>query len=71
MKLKLDETQLKRRMKEKGFRSLKDLAEYCGLPKATIYTGRHRHRALSKESLWLLSEGLECSINDIVYPDWE
>ena len=70
MKIKLDENKLREKMKEKGIKSLKELAEYCGIPKATVYTGRHRHRALSKESLWLISEGLDCSINDIVYADW-
>jgi len=70
MKIKIDEEKLKEKMSAKGVKSYKKLAEICGIPLQTIYTSRNVRRAASKETLWLLSEGLDCSINDIICVDW-
>lgn len=70
MKIKIDEKKLMERMKSKDIKSYKELAEICGIPLATLYTSRSSNKAPSKETLWLLSVGLDCSINDLVYADW-
>lgn len=70
MRIKIDEKKLKAKMVAKGIKSYKNLAEICGIPLQTIYTSRSLYRAASKETLWLLSEGLECTINDIICVDW-
>lgn len=71
MKVRIDETKLRKRMQEKGIKSFKTLSEICGVPLTTIYSCRSRWGMCRIENLWLLSEGLECSINDLVSPNWE
>lgn len=70
MRIKIDEKKLAELMEQRGIKTYRELAEVCGIPLGTIYTSRSIHNAASKETLWLISEGLNCSINDFVYPDW-
>ena len=71
MKVRIDEKKLRQKMQEKGIKGYKTLSKICGVSLSTIYASRSRYGMLSIENLWLLSEGLECTINDIVSPDWE
>lgn len=71
MKIKLNENALRQKMEEKGIKNYKQLAAESGVSENSLYSGRHRHGTYNKEILWLLSECLECSINDLVYAEWD
>lgn len=70
MKIEIDQKKLKDIMQTKGIKNLKHLAVKCGIPLDMLYKAYQR-KSLSKECLWLISEELDCSINDFVVPNWE
>lgn len=69
MKLKVNTDEVLRRMQLKGIRTKAELAASCGIEKKNIYMMFGRNY-FSKETLYLISDALDCSINDIVVPDW-
>lgn len=69
MKLKANTGEILRRMEQKGIRSKAELAANCGLTERNIYM-MFRRNYFSKETLYLISDALGCTINDIVVPDW-
>lgn len=72
MKIKVDKAKLKILMGQKGIHTLTELAEKSGVSIDALWRAcRKRQETLSRESLWIISDYLECSINDFVYPDWE
>lgn len=70
MKVKIDTGRLRIYMRKRGIRTLKQLARECGLNPNNLYQANSRGQFTS-ETLWLISDRLGCTINDIIYPDWE
>lgn len=70
MIIKVDVRKLRSLMKEQGITSYKQLAIESGVSPHTFWISKNRDK-FSKETLWLISERLDCSINDFVFPDWE
>lgn len=70
MKLEVNTERIVELMKSKGIRSKRQLADNCGIEWKTIYR-LFAGRVYCKEVLWLISEELDCSINEIVKPNWE
>jgi len=50
---------------------MKDLARESGVSVNVLWHEINRTGTLSRENLWLISDYLECPINDFVYPEWE
>lgn len=50
---------------------MKDLARKSGVSVNVLWHEINRTGTLSRENLWLISDYLECPINDFVYPEWE
>lgn len=69
MKLRVNTDEVLRRMHQKGIRTKAELAINCGLEKKNIYMMFGR-KSFSKETLYLVSDALDCTINDIVVADW-
>jgi DNA-binding Xre family transcriptional regulator len=70
MKLKVDKAKLRIIMRQRGIKTLKDLAQKSGVSKNAMWHEINRTGTLSRENLWLISDYLECPINDFVYPEW-
>lgn len=70
MKLKVDKAKLTIIMRQRGIKTLKDLAQKSGVSKNAMWHEINRTGTLSRENLWLISDFLECPINDFVYPEW-
>lgn len=70
MKIKLDVGRLRQIMRKRGIHTYKELAEQSGVSLYALWIEKNRTETLSKENLWLIADCLECTINDIVYPDW-
>ena len=58
-------------MRQRGVNTLKDLARKSGVSVNVLWHEINRTGTLSRENLWLISDCLECPINDFVYPEWE
>ena len=71
MKLKVDKAKLRIIMRQRGVSTMKDLARESGVSVNVLWHEINRTGTLSRENLWLISDYLECSINDFVYPEWE
>ena len=71
MKLKVDKAKLRIIMRQRGIKTLKDLAQKSGVSVNMLWHEINRTGTLSRENLWLISDCLECPINDFVYPEWE
>lgn len=71
MKLKVDKAKLRIIMRQRGVNTLKDLARKSGVSVNVLWREINRTGTLSRENLWLISDYLECPINDFVYPEWE
>ena len=71
MKIKLNYLELQRRAEEKGIHRLSELCCNSGVAYVTLRNGKTFDRGISIETAWLLSEYLNCTINDIVTPVWE
>lgn len=70
MKIKVDKEKLRIIMRQKGVTTLKDLARKSGVSVNVLWHEVNRTGTLSRENLWLISDFLECPINDFVYPEW-
>lgn len=70
MKLEADTDKIIALMKKRGIKNKRELADNCGIDFRLIYTMFARGR-MSKETLWLISDALGVTINDIVVPNWE
>lgn len=70
MKIKVDKAKLRIIMRQKGITTLKDLARKSGVSVNVLWHEINRTGTLSRENLWLISDYLECPINDFVYPEW-
>lgn len=71
MKLKVDKSKLRIIMRQRGVSTMKDLARKSGVSVNVLWHEINRTGTLSRENLWLISDYLECPINDFVYPEWE
>ena len=71
MKLKVDKAKLRIIMRQRGVSTMKDLARESGVSVNVLWHEINRTGTLSRENLWLISDYLECPINDFVYPEWE
>lgn len=71
MKVKVDKGKLRILMRQRGIRTMKDLAQKSGVSRNALWNDINRAGTLSRENLWLISDYLGCPINDFVYPDWE
>lgn len=70
MKVKFNKPQLKIAMKRNGIKTLKQLARECGINPNALYQANSRD-SFTAETLWLISDRLGVTINEITYPDWE
>lgn len=70
MKIKVDKAKLRIIMRKRGVTTLKDLARKSGVSVNVLWHEINRTGTLSRENLWLISDFLECPINDFVYPEW-
>ena len=70
MKLEVNTDKIMELMKAKGIKNKRELADNCGIDFRLIYMMFAR-RQMSKETLWLVSDELGVSINEIVIPNWE
>lgn len=70
MKLEVNTDKIVELMKAKGIRTKRELADICGIEWRVIYR-MFANRTFSKETLWLISDELGCSINDITVPNWK
>ena len=70
MKIEADTDKILDLMRKRGIKNKRQLADNCGIDFRLIYMMFAR-RSTSKETLWLISDELGVSINDIVVPNWE
>ena len=70
MKIKLDYDRLKAYAESKGIKKLSDLCRRADIRYGTLLNNRYFDNSISIETAWKLSNLLECSINDIVKPDY-
>ena len=71
MKVKVDKGKLRNIMRQRGIRTMKELAKRSGVPCNALWIDINRAGTLTRENLWLISDYLGCPINDFVYPDWD
>ena len=71
MKVKLNVNRLRQIMRDRKIKTYTQLAEVCGISYSSFMGGKDRRGILSLELLWMISDELDVSINELVYPDWE
>lgn len=70
IRLEIDIDKLRGKMQENGIKSFKELATNCGLPWRQIYMILYR-QTFSKETLYFISQELNCSMEDIICLNWD
>lgn len=70
IRLEIDIDKLRAKMQENGIKSFKELAISCGLPWRQIYMILYR-QTFSKETLYFISQELNCSMEEIICLNWD
>lgn len=70
MKIKIDYDRLKAYAQVKGVKKLSDLCRKAGVNYHAVLNNRYHSSGISIEIAWQLSQFLDCTINDIVKPDY-
>ncbi len=69
MKLRVRQEQIYKLMREQGIETVAQLARKSGLDERGIHQMFIRD-TFSKETLYLISDALGCTMNELVEPDW-
>lgn len=71
MKIKLDYDRVKAYCKGKGIKKFSDLCRNADVNYYAVLNNRYNKSGISIEIAWKLSQYLECTVNDIVTPEYE
>ena len=71
MKIKLDYDRVKAYGLNKGIKKISDLCKRAGVNYYAVLNNRYNGSGISIEIAWKLSNFLECTVNDIVKPEYE
>lgn len=69
MKILINEEKLNYYMKKNNIKTYKQLCRECGINLNTFYCTKSKNR-ISKETFWLLADGLNCHIEELQIIDW-